>query len=70
MRRFALGWAVIFVVLNLRMDLWLASYRGVDLAVIQRLLPPWVIPTETLTLLVWIGALAALTRPRRAKAQN
>lgn len=62
MRRFVLGWAVILVVLNLRLGGWLAAYRGVDLAVIHGLLPAWVIPMATLTLLVWIGALVALTR--------
>ncbi|MFZ0394931.1 MAG: sigma-70 family RNA polymerase sigma factor [Terracidiphilus sp.] len=65
-RRFVLGWAVIFVVLNLRLGGWLAAYRGVDLDLIHRLLPAWVIPVATLTLLVWIGALVGLTRPRRA----
>ena len=65
-RRFVLGWAVILVVLNLRLGGWMAAYRGVDLAAIHRLLPAWVIPMATLTLLVWIGALVGLTRPRRA----
>ena len=69
-RRFVLGWAVILLVLNLRLAGWLAAYRGVDLAVIHRLLPAWVIPMETLTLLAWIGALAAFTRPRRADDQD
>jgi len=69
-RRFVLGWAVILLVLNLRLAGWLAAYRGVDLAVIHRLLPAWVIPMETLTLLVWIGALVAFTRPRRADDQD
>ncbi len=48
----------------------MAAYRGVDQAVIHRLLPSWVIPMATLTLLVWIGALVALTKPRRADAQD
>ena len=68
-RRFVLGWAVILVVLNLRLEGWLAAYRGVDLAVIHGLLPAWVIPMATLTLLVWIGALVALTRPRHGGAR-
>jgi len=69
-RPFVLGWAVILVVLNLRLGGWLAAYRGVDLAVIHRLLPAWAIPMATLTLPVWIGALVALTRPRRADVQD
>jgi hypothetical protein len=66
MSRFVLGWMVILAVLNLRLAGWLAVYRGVDLAAIHRLLPAWVMPMETLTLFVWIGALVALTRPHRA----
>ena len=61
-QRFVVGWAVILAVLNLRLGGWLAAYRGVDLAVIHRLLPEGVIPMATLTLLVWIGALVTLTR--------
>ncbi len=61
-QRFVVGWVVILMVLNLRLEGWLAAYRGVDLAVIQRLLPAWVIPMATLTLLVWIGMLITLTR--------
>ncbi len=68
-RRFVVGWAVILVVLNLRMEGWLAAYRGVDLAVIHQLLPAWVIPIATLTLLAWIGSLVALTRPRHGGAR-
>ena len=30
------------------------------------LLPAWAIPAASLTLVVWIGVLVALTRPRRA----
>ena len=65
-QRFVVGWAVILAVLNLRLGGWMAAYRAVDLAAIHQLLPAWVIPMATLTLLVWIGALVALTRPRRA----
>ncbi|MGB3631776.1 MAG: sigma-70 family RNA polymerase sigma factor [Terracidiphilus sp.] len=65
-QRFVVGWAVILAVLNLRLGGWMAAYRAVDLAAIHQLLPACVIPMATLTLLVWIGALVALTRPRRA----
>ena len=61
-RRLVLGWAVILVVLNWRLGSWLAVYRGVDVAVIHGLLPVWVMPVATLTLLVWIGAVMAMTR--------
>jgi RNA polymerase sigma factor (sigma-70 family) len=69
-RRLVLAWALILVVLNWRLGSWLAAYRGVDLAVIHGLLPAWVIPVGTLTLVVWIGALVGLTRPGRGAAAN
>jgi RNA polymerase sigma factor (sigma-70 family) len=64
-RRLVLGWMVVLVVLNWRLGGWLAAYRGVDVAVIHGLLPAWVIPVATLTLVAWIGALVAWTRPGR-----
>ncbi len=68
MRRFVLGWAVILAVLCWRMEGWLAVFRGVDSAGMHELLPAWMIPAASLTLVVWIGLLVALTRPRRTHA--
>lgn len=65
-RGLVLGFAVVLAVLSWRLEGWLAVFRGVDLAVIQGLLPAWMIPVATLTLVAWIGALVGLTRPRRA----
>ena len=59
-----LAWAVILVTLNCRLDVWMAADCGTDLAEIHRLLPAWVIPSLTLTLLIWIGLLLALTKPK------
>jgi RNA polymerase sigma factor (sigma-70 family) len=64
-RRLVLGFAVILLVLNWRLGSWITTYRGVDLAVIHGLLPAWMIPVATLTLVVWVGALVVLTRPGR-----
>jgi RNA polymerase sigma factor (sigma-70 family) len=64
-RRLVLAWAVILVMLNWRLGGWVAAARGVDVAVMHGLLPAWAIPVATLTLLVWIGALVAWTRPGR-----
>jgi RNA polymerase sigma factor (sigma-70 family) len=61
----ALAWAVILVILNLRLDVWEASLHGMDLAAMHRLLPTWVIPALTLALLLWIGVTLALTNPKR-----
>jgi len=65
-RGLALGFAVVLAVLSWRLEGWLAVFRGVDSAVIHGLLPAWMIPTATLTLVAWIGVVVALTRPHRA----
>ncbi len=61
----ALAWAVILVILNLRLEAWAASLHGLDLAAMHRLLPPWIIPLLTLALLAWVGVILALTKPKR-----
>ena len=60
-----LAWAVILVILNLRLDTWEASLHGMDLAAMHRLLPVWTIPLLTLALLIWVGVILALTKPKR-----
>ncbi len=62
--RLALAFGVILLVLNLRLDVWLAARREVSLAEMHRLLPPWLIPVLTLALMTWIGILLALTKPK------
>ena len=62
----ALVWGVILLILNLRLDVWEASLRGLDLATMHRLLPAWVIPLLTLTLVLWFGILLAVTKPKRS----
>ena len=58
------AWAVILVTLNCRLDVWMAADRGTDLAEIHRLLPPWIIPVLTLALVLWIGFILTLTKPK------
>ena len=60
----ALAWAFVLAILNLRLNVWLAAFRGVDLAEIHRLLPAWAVPLATVTLLIWTGVLVALTKPQ------
>jgi hypothetical protein len=62
----ALGWGIVLAIFNLRLDVWLAAFRGTDVAGIHRLLPLWALPLATLTVLVWTGALVAMTKPARA----
>jgi RNA polymerase sigma factor (sigma-70 family) len=63
------AWCIllILVVLNLRLDAWLASRYEVSVAEIHRLFPMWIIPSLTLALLIWIGILLAMTRPKPAR---
>jgi RNA polymerase sigma factor (sigma-70 family) len=65
-RHVAIAWAIILVILNLRLQVWLATLRGVDLSELHRLLPAWVIPSATLFVVLWVGVLVALTKSQRA----
>jgi RNA polymerase sigma factor (sigma-70 family) len=58
----ALAWAIILVILNLRLQTWLATFRGVDLVQLHRVMPAWVVPLATLFLLLWVGVVVALTK--------
>lgn len=60
----AVAWAIILAILNLRLHVWLAAFRGVDVATMHRLLPAWVIPSATLFVVLWVGIVAGLTRSR------
>ncbi len=61
----ALIWAIILVVLNLRLDVWIAAAHESSLAEVHQLLPPWLIPVLTLALLAWAGLVLALSKPAR-----
>jgi len=52
------------VVLNLRMDVWLAERREVSLDEIHQLLPIWVMPLLTIGLVAWVAILWMMTMPR------
>jgi RNA polymerase sigma factor (sigma-70 family) len=64
--RIGLIWGIILVVLNLRLAVWLAAIRGTDLAGIHGLLPAWVFPSLTFALLIWVGVVFAVTKPKRS----
>ncbi len=61
----ALAWGVILLILNVRLETWLASFHGISLAEMHRLLPGWVIPLLTLTVVGWVGLLLKMTQPDR-----
>jgi hypothetical protein len=68
-RRLTLPFGAILVMLNWRLDVWLAARREVSLAEFHRLLPVWVIPLLTLTLFIWIGVVLVLTKPKHSASQ-
>jgi hypothetical protein len=55
---------VILLMLNWRLDRWIAVILGRDLAGAHLLLPMWIVHLSTLLLLIWIGTLVAGTRPK------
>jgi small-conductance mechanosensitive channel len=61
----ALCWGVILVILNLRLDVWMAAAHRCSLAEIHSLFPAWVVPVLTLALLLWAGLILKLTKPVR-----
>ena len=58
MGRMGLACGTLLLILNLRLRAWLAAIHRTDP------LPAWVIPSLTLALLVWIGVLFAVTKPK------
>jgi RNA polymerase sigma factor (sigma-70 family) len=69
--RQALAWVptlliggVILLVLNWRLDGWIAIVRGSSLADAHRFLPMWAVHLSTLLVVVWAGILVVVTGPR------
>jgi RNA polymerase sigma factor (sigma-70 family) len=58
----ALAWAIILVILNLRLQVWLAALAGINLVELHRMLPVWVVPLATLFLVLLVGVATALTK--------
>jgi RNA polymerase sigma factor (sigma-70 family) len=57
--------AALLAFLNVRLDVWLAFWRGASVADIHRLFPFWLIPAYTLVLVLWVVGLLAMTKPKR-----
>jgi RNA polymerase sigma factor (sigma-70 family) len=53
----ALVWGMILVILNGRLGTWVASLHNIDLTEMHRLLPMWIIPLLTLTVMAWVSLL-------------
>ncbi len=60
----ALIGSVSLILLNTRLDRWIAALRGTDLAEAHHFLPMGIVYAATLLLLLWISAVIFLTRPR------
>lgn len=54
---------LILLVINLRVDVWVASDYGVKVSEAPGLLPTWIVPVLTLALILWFALLAYLTNP-------
>jgi len=68
--RLGVNFAVILAILNLRWDSWMAAIRGTDLAEVHGLLPAWVIPVATVSLIIWIAVVFAMTKPARPSGKG
>ena len=60
----ALIWGIILVILNCRLETWAASFNGISVAEMHRLLPVWIIPLLSCALVAWVGLLLAMTKRR------
>jgi RNA polymerase sigma factor (sigma-70 family) len=61
-----LMYGIIFLMMNWRLDLWIATAHGNDLAAAHTLLPMWMVHLGTAVILAWIAALLAITNRQRA----
>jgi xanthine/uracil/vitamin C permease (AzgA family) len=52
-------------VVNLRLDIWMASSTALSLADIHAQYPLWIIPVLSLALLAWVTTVGALLMRRR-----
>jgi len=63
-RHFALAAGAVLVLLNLRLDVWVAERRDVSVAEVHQFLPIWLVPLLSVSLVACVSALVALTKPR------
>ena len=59
----------VVVLLNLRLDVWVAERRDVSVAQIHQFLPIWLLPLLSLALVAWVAALIAITKPNRTNSR-
>ena len=56
---------MVLTILNLRANVWVASFYGVTIAEAHNLQPIWIIPVLTLALIASTALVMTLTKPRR-----
>ena len=66
----AVIWGIILVIVNWRLDVWLASRRGVSLCDIYQLLPMWNVHLLTAGFCVWAGIVWAITKPKQKSSSH
>lgn len=59
---------LILVVLNLRLDVWLATRYETSVAEIHQLFPLWLVPVLSLALLVWIALFGLIVKNKMQRA--
>jgi RNA polymerase sigma factor (sigma-70 family) len=64
-KHFGLAFLLFLGILNLRLDVWMASGYGVSVAEVHRLQPLWIIPLLTLALLLWVGLAISMAKRRQ-----
>ncbi len=64
-----LMYGVILLMLNWRLDLWIAVRNGrqnpLSLSEVNSILPMWIVHAATALLLLWVGALLLMTKPKQ-----
>ncbi len=65
---FGVCFLVLLTIINLRLDVWVASSYGVTVAEAHRLQPLWIVPLLTLALVLWAMLLAAIMKRKRRAA--
>lgn len=59
-----LMFGIIFLMVNTRLDLWIATDHGMDFNLAHRIMPMWIVHAGTALLLIWVAALVMITKPK------
>jgi hypothetical protein len=62
--------AVILLMLNWRLDRWIAVILSSDLTAAHIFLPMWIVHLSTLLVLIWFAVLVAFTKPKASESKS